>query len=87
MISTAFQYVKDQGGIDTEESYPYEAQNDECRYNPENKGAEDAGFVDITSGDEDQLKNAVAGVGPIAVAIDASQVSLYDLKIGLTNFK
>jgi len=42
--------------------------------------ATDAGFVNLRSGDELKLMEAVAKVGPVSVAIDASQSSfrLYD---------
>lgn len=45
------------------------------RYNPKNSGADDVGFVDIPQGDEEKLMQAVATVGPVSVAIDASQES------------
>ena len=38
------------GGIDTERSYPYDGEDDVCRYNPKDKGATDKGFVDIFPG-------------------------------------
>ncbi|XP_076642385.1 cathepsin L isoform X2 [Halictus rubicundus] len=72
MIDAAFQYVKDNHGIDTEATYTYEAENDKCRYNPKNSGASDVGFVNIPENDEEKLKAAVATIGPISVAIDAS---------------
>ncbi len=75
LMDQAFQYIKDNGGIDTEKSYPYEAVDDTCRYNADNSGATDKGFVDIPQGDEIKLKKALATVGPVAVAIDASQSS------------
>lgn len=35
----AFQYVTVNGGIDTEESYPYEARDGACRFNRTHIGA------------------------------------------------
>ena len=71
----AFQYIKDNGGIDTENSYPYHAEDERCHFNPNKVGATDKGFVDIEEGNENALKKAVATVGPVSVAIDASHES------------
>ena len=52
-MDNAFKYIRDNGGIDTERSYPYQAEDDEeCRYNPAYKGATDVGFVDVETGNE-----------------------------------
>lgn len=75
LMDNAFEYIKDNKGIDTEQSYPYEGEDDKCRYNPKNKGAWDVGFVDVREGDENALKHAIATVGPCSVAIDASHES------------
>ncbi|PSN53177.1 Cathepsin L [Blattella germanica] len=71
-MDNAFQYIKDNGGIDTESSYPYEAMNDDCRYNASTSGATDIGLVDIDKWDETKLMEAVATVGPISVAIEVT---------------
>nr|CDJ26733.1 cathepsin L-like cysteine peptidase 4 protein [Tityus serrulatus] len=73
MIDSAFEYIIHNGGIDTESSYPYEAKDDKCRFKRENVGATCVGFVDIPSGDETKLKEAVAIIGPISVSIDATK--------------
>ncbi|XP_054163590.1 procathepsin L-like [Oppia nitens] len=75
LMDNAFAYIKDNHGVDTEGSYPYEAKDKKCRYKARNVGATDTGFVDISEGDENKLKEAVATVGPVSVAIDASHES------------
>ncbi|XP_075874112.1 cathepsin L.1 [Nelusetta ayraudi] len=75
LMDNAFKYVQTNGGIDTEESYPYEAEDGTCRYNPASVGAKCTGFVDVTQFDEDALKEAVATIGPVSIGIDASQSS------------
>lgn len=83
LMDQAFAYIKDNHGIDTETSYPYEAEDDKCRFKPADVGATDSGYVDIASGDEDALMKAVATVGPISVAIDASHFSFQLYRHGI----
>jgi len=85
LMDQAFEYIKENMGIDTESSYPYEAIDDTCRFDAKNVGATDTGFTDIKSKDEDELKKAVATVGPISVAIDASHASFQLYKHGIYN--
>lgn len=75
LMDQAFAYIKDNKGIDTEDSYPYTAQDGSCVFNAANVGATDSGFTDVKSKDEDALKQAVGTVGPVSVAIDASHAS------------
>ncbi|GMJ07297.1 hypothetical protein like AT3G45310 [Hibiscus trionum] len=66
--SQAFEYIKYNGGLDTEESYPYTARNGLCKYSPENVAVKVIDSVNITLGSEDELKHAVAVVRPVSVA-------------------
>ncbi|KAJ3619807.1 hypothetical protein MTP99_005462 [Tenebrio molitor] len=75
LMDNAFRYIKANRGIDTEQAYPYRAEDEKCHYKPKDKGATDRGYVDIESGSEDKLKSAVATAGPVSVAIDASHQS------------
>jgi len=72
----AFVYIENTGGIDTEESYPYTAEDGPtCNFKTDNIGATDYGFVAIEEGDEYALESAVARMGPVSIAIDASHNS------------
>jgi cathepsin L len=85
LMDYAFQYIKDNNGIDTESSYPYQARTLNCRFKPSDVGATDTGFMDIPSRDENALQTAIATIGPISVAIDASHSSFQLYRSGVYN--
>ncbi|XP_021071408.1 cathepsin R-like isoform X1 [Mus pahari] len=67
----AYEYVLNNGGLEAEATYPYEGKEGPCRYNPKNSKAEITGFVSLPES-EDILMEAVATIGPISAAVDAS---------------
>ncbi|XP_023323528.1 cathepsin L1 [Eurytemora carolleeae] len=84
LMDFAFQYVKDNNGIDTEESYPYTAVTGKtCKYNATSIGANLTSWVDIKKGSEEDLAAAVAQHGPISVAIDAGHPGFQMYKHGI----
>lgn len=72
----AFQFIIDNGGLDTEEDYPYEGFDGQC--DPTRKNAKVVsidGYEDVPADDEKALKKAVAHQ-PVSVAIEASGLAL-----------
>lgn len=48
-MNNAFEYIKQNNGIDTEDSYPYQGADEKCRFKPE-----DIGATDVVSSSFDQ---------------------------------
>jgi cathepsin L len=44
-MEIAFLYIKSNGGIDTEWTYPYEAKRHKCLFDPKNIGATDTVII------------------------------------------
>ncbi|XP_053387976.1 cathepsin L-like [Mercenaria mercenaria] len=73
----AYIYVKDNGGIDTEKSYPYDQKVGDCKYSKENIGATAKGLKELPIGNEFALQKAVAWNGPVSVCIDSTGTKSY----------
>ncbi|CAG2111488.1 unnamed protein product [Medioppia subpectinata] len=76
LMDYAYEYIIAQGGVDSEASYGYKHLYDgqtvyPCAYNAANRAATVKNYTNIPMGDEAALREAVATIGPIAVAIDA----------------
>jgi cathepsin H len=81
--SQAYEYIKYAGGIDSEDSYPYQANDtDGCRdsgggdsnsnNNSHGRAAQVAEVFNITSYDEVDLVQAIQYVGPVSIAYQVS---------------
>ncbi|KAH3868045.1 procathepsin L-like [Dreissena polymorpha] len=82
-MNKAFNYVIDNGGVDTEESYPYEAEVSECRYKTEGRGATVRSYHVITRGSELELQRAVAVKGPVSIGIDVHDMHFRYYRTGV----
>ncbi|CAH1963340.1 unnamed protein product [Acanthoscelides obtectus] len=74
LMDNAFNFVKVKG-ILTEKEYPYKGISDYCRQKQE--GFKIQSYVDVANQDEKVLAKAVAQVGPVSCAMDASYIQLY----------
>ena len=83
LMDYAFEYVIKNNGIDTEASYPYRAEDERCRFKTANVGSHCSSYTDVKSKDEQALTEAIADIGPISVAIDASHMSFQMYKNGV----
>ena len=70
--SQAYEYIKYSGGMDLETSYAYEAEDGQCLSDKGTVGATVAEVYNITSGDEDDLVNAISKIGPVSIAYQVS---------------
>lgn len=82
LMIPSFQYIIDNGGINTEEAYPYIGKESTCKFNPSQIGAKMSAIGNVTRGSEESLLRAIQ-IAPVAVAIDAGQRSFQLYKSGV----
>jgi C1A family cysteine protease len=76
---TAFQYVIQAKGQDTEASYPYKAENQACKFKAADVEATISSYkYATTTKNEDQMKTATATVSPLSICVDASSWQFYN---------
>ncbi|XP_077489821.1 cathepsin L-like peptidase [Amblyomma americanum] len=80
---TAFRYIWDNAGVDTEESYPYVGRKQPCKFKRANVGANVTGYVMLKRRSEKDLKAAVATVGPVSVFINSNFTPIWLYKDGI----
>uniref|UniRef100_A0A672JP85 Pro-cathepsin H n=1 Tax=Salarias fasciatus TaxID=181472 RepID=A0A672JP85_SALFA len=70
--SNAFEYIKYNKGLMTEEDYPYKGHDDKCNFDPASAAAFVEDVVNITIYDEEAMVDAVARLNPITFSFDVT---------------
>ncbi|KAM9986066.1 hypothetical protein ACTFIZ_004319 [Dictyostelium cf. discoideum] len=82
-VNEAFQYIIENGGIDSEESYKFnDGEPGKCKYNSSNSVAKIRSYEKVKSGSESSLESAVS-LKPVAAYIDASLTSFQFYSSGI----
>jgi len=72
---TAYEYIIEAGGQDTEASYPYHARDQACQFKPADVEVKITSYKTISS--EDAMKTATATVAPLSICVDAANWQFY----------
>lgn len=82
-VAASLAFVMDNNGIDTEESYPYKGLIGNCQLNVIQANVSIHSVNRVPSGQEWFLQTAIATIGPVAVAFDASLESFQFYSAGI----
>ncbi|VEN63981.1 unnamed protein product [Callosobruchus maculatus] len=76
LMDNAYRTIEKMGGLETEEDYPYEAENEKCHFVKSKSKVQLSGAVNISHDETDMAKWLVKN-GPIAIAINANAMQFY----------
>ncbi|KAG9441908.1 hypothetical protein H6P81_017762 [Aristolochia fimbriata] len=76
LMTNAYKYVMEAGGLEEESSYPYTASRGACKFNPERAVVKVVNFTKIPL-EEGQIKANLLEHGPLAVGLNAAFMQTY----------
>jgi len=75
---TAYQYVIQAGGMETEKDYPYQAEDDKCAFEKSKVAATIKSWTYITKNkNETEMVQKLYALGPLSICVDAASWQFY----------
>jgi len=80
-LPTCFEFVIAQGGLESENAYPYTGEDGTCQFNPRQVVAKISNWTYVTNNatgeDETKMAQALYAEGPLSVCVDATSWQFY----------
>ncbi|KAH8344312.1 hypothetical protein KR084_009521 [Drosophila pseudotakahashii] len=77
LMDNAYKAIKDIGGLEYEDEYPYKAKKNQCHFNKTLSHVQVSGFVDLPKGNETAMQEWLLSNGPISIGINANAMQFY----------
>lgn len=77
LMSYTYNYIKENGGINSALDYPHDQFMRYCKFNPEKIITSIKGHVKVEKGNEELLAQVIAKIGPVSTGIDARYFQFY----------
>ncbi|CAH0700310.1 unnamed protein product [Spodoptera exigua] len=77
LMTSAFSTIMEMGGLESESDYPYIAKSQSCQFDAGKVAVKLSGCTNYKLKSQERLKELVATVGPIAIAVKASNFQGY----------
>jgi cathepsin F len=78
LMENAFQYLKENGGIEISKDYPYKGYGQKCKFDKSKSALKVNGFHFAPSEDEEVIKQMLYTTGPLSVALNADVLQYYN---------
>jgi C1A family cysteine protease len=76
-MQNAFDYLKDNGGIQSYSDYKYTGRQGSCKFNPDRAVVQVTGWVSAGTTDEKKIRDMLYQRGPLSVAVNAVPLQYY----------
>lgn len=76
LMTNAYNYLLESGGLEEESSYPYTGERGECKFDPEKIAVKITNFTNIPA-DENQIAAYLVKNGPLAMGVNAIFMQTY----------
>jgi len=77
LMENAMKYINQTGGLELQANYKYTARDDSCKFSPSKVAVKVGGYECLKTKDEEQIKAFLAQTGPLAVALNADPLQVY----------
>ncbi len=78
LMSSAYEYIEQQGGLESTADYAYKAKDGRCKFNKKKVAVKVSSYIEKKDINDDEIKTLLVQNGPLSIAINADLFQDYE---------